>query len=91
MQNQNKLLTKLGLVAVAATLSLGFVTSAQAAKKGTACTSVSSQMSNIYEVKFQCPDLGAERLTISEIYSKGYRVASLAFQGNIAALIIEQQ
>jgi hypothetical protein len=33
MQNQNKLLTKLGLVAVAATLSLGLVTSAQAAKK----------------------------------------------------------
>ncbi|ENW02965.1 hypothetical protein [Acinetobacter beijerinckii] len=91
MLYSNKLLTKLSFVALATTLSLGLVTSAQAAKKGTACTSVSSQMSNIYEVKFLCPDLGSERLTIAEIYNKGYRVASLAFQGNIAALIVEQQ
>ncbi len=71
--------------------SLAVSTSAMAAKKGTACTSVSSQMSNIYEVKFLCPELSQDRLKISEIYNMGYRVASLSFQGNIAALIVEQQ
>ena len=48
-------------------------------------------MSNIYEVKFLCPELSQDRLKISEIYNMGYRVASLSFQGNIAALIVEQQ
>ena len=47
-------------------------------------------MSNIYEVKFLCPELGQTRLKISEIYAKGWTVTSLAFQGNIAAIIIEQ-
>ena len=71
--------------------SLAISTSAMAAKKGTACTSVSSQMSNIYEVKFLCPEISQDRLKISEIYNLGYRVASLSFQSNIEALIVEQQ
>lgn len=60
------------------------------AKKGSACTAVSGQMNNIYEVKFLCPEIGQARLSISEIYAKGWTVTSLAFQGNIAAIIIEQ-
>ena len=81
--------TLIALTLAASTLALS--SNAMAAKKGTACTSVSSQMSNIYEVKFLCPELSQNRLSISEIYNMGYRVASLAFQGDIAALIVEQQ
>lgn len=84
------MLKKMGVVALALT-TIGFSAPTFAAKKGSACTSISSQMSNIYEVKFLCPELGEQRLMISEIYAKGWKVASLAFQGNIAALIIEQQ
>jgi len=88
---QNKLIRAIGLATIFAT-SIAATAPALAAKRGSACTSVSSQMSNIYEVKFLCPEISRDqRLTISEIYNKGYRVASLAFQGNIAALIVESQ
>lgn len=73
------------------TATLVVSTPALAAKKGTACTTVSSKLDNIYEVKFLCPEISQNRLKISDLYNMGYRVASLAFQGNIAALIVEQQ
>ncbi len=81
---------KKSFAVLALSLMVGSLSSTAFAKKGSACTAMSGQMSNIYEVKFLCPELGQNRLTISEIYAKGWTVASLAFQGNIAALVIEQ-
>ena len=81
----NKMIATLALSLVAVSVS-----TTASAKRGSACTAVSGQMSNIYEVKFLCPELGQTRLIISEIYAKGWTVTSLAFQGNIAAIIIEQ-
>ncbi len=78
------------LTALVVSISVSSFSTAALAKKGSACTAVSGQMSNIYEVKFLCPELGQTRLIISEIYAKGWTVTSLAFQGNIAAIIIEQ-